>query len=122
MEQKVGMRLARVIASVLIGLLLTWGGLATPVAPKAFAHDAAFADAVACDDQEGRAAGGGQHDHTKHPATGCCAMACSVTAVEPTAPQMAPMAWTSVGARLVAHDPLRERAVAPLRRPPRTAA
>jgi hypothetical protein len=131
------MRLTRLLAVVLFGFLLGWGGFAMPEAAiAAMPHHAVTTGAGAaadCDEQAGHHGHGDHHehcdhqdqdhskDHSKLSHNGCCVMACGMAALEPTELHVNSIEWTP--ARLqVGNDTLRDRSVSPLRRPPRPAA
>lgn len=124
------MRLMRFIASVLFGLLLGWGGLASPDARVAVAHEA---HGVAHQAEQERsshcAAEADRHEHGDHgdcpseaPDQGCCVKACGPVALEPVHLQVNAIRWAATRLRIVTDDMLTDRSVSPLRRPPRTVA
>lgn len=87
--------------------------------------EAALAD---CDDQPGLQ-GDSDHqdqdsnkDDAKLSHRGCCVMACAMSALEPFSLQEKPVVWSIARTQIVTDDMLRDRAVSPLRRPPRAAA
>lgn len=124
------MRVTRFIMSVLLGLLLGWGGSATPDALTAFAHEqAAVADegpqespshcAGEADQQEH-----GDHDDCPSKATdrGCCVAACGPVALGPVELQVMVVNWAPVRLHIVTDSMVSDRSVSPLRRPPRIVA
>jgi hypothetical protein len=132
MDSTASMRLIRFMSAVLFGLLLGWGGFAMPeAAMTAMPHHAMAAAEGAlpdCDEQPGHHEHGDHQDqsdhedHSKLSHQGCCAMACSMSALEPTDLQVNPIEWTPARVQIAADDMLRDRSVSPLRRPPRAAA
>ncbi|MGQ9365493.1 hypothetical protein [Azospirillum sp. ST 5-10] len=77
-------------------------------------------------DRQGRGGhetrGGESEDHASHTHQGCCAAACGLSALAPAHVQVTPVVWTAAPVQAVGDDRLRDRSVAPLRRPPRTTA
>ena len=132
MGSAVGMGFTRILAAVLFSLLLGWGGAVMSGAAASVLSDHAAASGESawdgCDERPGHH---GRHDHrtksdhgehSKHSHQGCCAMACGMSALEPTDPGVKPVEWTPARGQPPADDMLRDRSVSPLRRPPRSAA